>query len=320
MRTRILLTMFLLVSAATARAQIGGYIGGRYGDGERAKPTDSTQTVPAEEMSVTVSSDSRNLSLGDPVGLSVTTEADAEIFVFATGDDGVTRQLLPNYFDRDNRTHAGQAKRLPSTRYTLVANGTGWSTVYVFAASTKIGTWSAPSRFRKYDRSNPFPIISGGAQQASSDLRRGIPGASSVTDTTTASGTITRRGENAPGDALPRWGDAYTRIFVRRPDGVYNGGYRDSYDDYPNNRYTPYSSNRRPRASADAGTMSFSSSPNRAEVYVDRYYYGQTPITVRVSPGIHDVAMFKNGYETWEKNVRLEANGAERYSVRLEQN
>src|SRR5690606_36590559 len=96
---------------------------------------------------VNLSADRSSVRAGDPVGLTVRTSTDAHLYVYATDPQGVTRQLLPNYYDREHFTRANQNFRLPSSRYALTASGGGTNLIHVVAVGTDAPGWNPPIDF-----------------------------------------------------------------------------------------------------------------------------------------------------------------------------
>lgn len=49
------------------------------------------------------------------------------------------------------------------------------------------------------------------------------------------------------------------------------------------------------------------STPNGCDIMVDGKFSGDTPSTLRLSPGTHTVTIQKSGYKTWQRTLSLEA-------------
>jgi hypothetical protein len=54
------------------------------------------------------------------------------------------------------------------------------------------------------------------------------------------------------------------------------------------------------------GTLTISSSPSGAEVYVDDNFAGYTPVSYATRPGRHDIRVQLGGYETYRESVNLQ--------------
>jgi len=56
---------------------------------------------------------------------------------------------------------------------------------------------------------------------------------------------------------------------------------------------------------AGASKVSIASSPDSAEIEVDGEFMGNTPSTLELEPGEHNIAVKKAGYKAWEKKLKL---------------
>lgn len=77
------------------------------------------------------------------------------------------------------------------------------------------------------------------------------------------------------------------------------------------NRSVDRSGGRAERPSIDAGEAAgtgrlvISSAPERAKVYIDEVYYGLTPLTLDIRPGIHDVSVGQKGFRDSKERVSV---------------
>jgi len=65
------------------------------------------------------------------------------------------------------------------------------------------------------------------------------------------------------------------------------------------------------------GTLQIYSTPSGAKVYIDGAYRGQTPLTLTVEAGAHNVELRLDGYETYRARVQIGAGQTGRLSPRL---
>jgi len=301
-----------------------------------------------DDLDLSITATRRQVEAGDPVGFTVRAESEAMIWVFATDHSGITRQLFPNYYDRDNRLRRGEVKRIPSARYELRATGVGWNTIVVYGADTNGRDWNIPSRFSRYSRAVPFPEFTDDPDELGEELRRSLPRNHPPLATdprTTPSEPVDTRGGIAPPSSRPsgsngptlisrsspvRFGSDVTRVFVRGDEPGQGSPYQPVPPGYPTHPTvpggTPYYPPTYPGypptggylpGSGDTGTITLSSSPDRAEVYIDRYYYGTTPLRVRLPEGRYDVLVYKRGYVEWSREVTVREDSNQRFSVRL---
>jgi hypothetical protein len=54
-----------------------------------------------------------------------------------------------------------------------------------------------------------------------------------------------------------------------------------------------------------ASTVSFSSEPNGADIYIDGKFVGQTPATISVQPGSHVVIVKAAGRKNWQRDLEV---------------
>jgi PEGA domain len=55
----------------------------------------------------------------------------------------------------------------------------------------------------------------------------------------------------------------------------------------------------------DKGKILVISTPDAAEVYVDEAFVGNTPATLRLTPGKHTIKVSQNGYKAWAKELSV---------------
>lgn len=58
---------------------------------------------------------------------------------------------------------------------------------------------------------------------------------------------------------------------------------------------------------AAVSKVSIASAPNSAEIEIDGEFMGNTPSTLELEPGEHNIAVKKAGYKAWEKKLKLTA-------------
>ena len=64
--------------------------------------------------------------------------------------------------------------------------------------------------------------------------------------------------------------------------------------------------------------LEISSEPKAAEIEIDGMFAGTTPRTKRLNPGEYKIKITKNGYEFWEKKIKVEAEEEFPISVQSE--
>jgi len=58
-------------------------------------------------------------------------------------------------------------------------------------------------------------------------------------------------------------------------------------------------------ANAATGTLSVSTTPSRAKVYLDGVYFGLSPLNSEIEPGVHDIVVKLKGYKTVAEKVSV---------------
>jgi hypothetical protein len=65
-------------------------------------------------------------------------------------------------------------------------------------------------------------------------------------------------------------------------------------------------------------TVSLSSDPTGAEVYVDGEFHGNSPATLKLKPGKHTVSVKMSGYKDWSREISTEAGSEAHLTATLE--
>lgn len=69
---------------------------------------------------------------------------------------------------------------------------------------------------------------------------------------------------------------------------------------------------------ASLSVVQIRSTPDEAEILVDKKYMGGTPAVLRLAPGDHKIQLNKAGFKTWERTVTLTPQGSEFLNPTLE--
>jgi len=69
---------------------------------------------------------------------------------------------------------------------------------------------------------------------------------------------------------------------------------------------------------SNMAVLDISSEPRDAEIEIDGMFAGTTPRTKRLDPGEYKIKISRNGYKSWEKKIKVEAEEEFPLSVQLE--
>jgi len=274
-------------SAATVVEGAGAYQPVRP-ERETPDPSSRVAIVPRPVdgvLKVNIRTDRARYHVGDPIRIYFSVSRDAYVFIFDTDAAGVTRQIFPNYYDRNNLVTAGRRYMIPDRSYDLEVTGPqGDEKLTIVAVGERLPFLS---EWHCYSRSNPYPASRDGAAALVRRIEsfRTEPSARSV----------------EPVRPVPReslWAEDSTSFYVMGSDRVPPREYKVA-------RY---------------GRVELDSSPDNARIYIDGQYYGRTPqIVDRLEVGYHRIRLEKNGYEPYDTNIYVRPNDMRHIDVFLKQ-
>ena len=73
-----------------------------------------------------------------------------------------------------------------------------------------------------------------------------------------------------------------------------------------------------PEADSATGTVSLTTTPDGAEVYVDGQFYGNSPATLKLKPGKHTIGVKLSGYKDWSREMSTDSGSESHLSATLE--
>jgi hypothetical protein len=275
-------------------------------------------------VNVTLSLNRSHIELNDLVAMSIRVNRDSYLFVYTTDEKGVTRQLVPNFYDTNNLVAANSVFRVPSGSYQLRASTPGWQRITVHAVATNgEAYWRPNPRLMRLSAENPFPVVPMNEAGLKSGLRTSVEQGWATESKSRRGGGLSSPGQGQlqgggiivqpPGSmpTSPGWGEASARLFVS------STGLRQTNTQGTTTRRNPDSN--RPKPGKDSAELRITSSPAGAELYLDNYFYGSTPITVDIPPEFFRIQVKKSGYRTWERQKQFKKGEKESFSVRLQQ-
>ncbi|MBN1902573.1 DUF4384 domain-containing protein [Candidatus Sumerlaeota bacterium] len=241
--------------------------------------------------------------VGEDIRIFFHSNRDCYVYIFDIDTNGSSRQIFPNYFDRDNHIKAGQTYSIPDYGYRLEVTGPqGREYLRVVGVSER---FPFLRDFERFDRSDPFPRHPHGFEGFKNQLESKLAEKEYHPDykqerfddypSRKTDETQHRRDfpDSKPGrqkglEISPRpvrpvppyrdYAESYTSFYVRAR--WYEG------DDYF-------------RRSVREKKILFSSIPDDAELYIDGRPIGKTSQKVYLSYGNHLIRLRKRGYSDW---------------------
>jgi hypothetical protein len=92
----------------------------------------------------------------------------------------------------------------------------------------------------------------------------------------------------------------------------------DSKEATPAATATPTTTTAPSLAQSDVESMSITSSPDGAEIYIDSSFIGNAPSTVKLKAGKHTIAVKQSGYKEWTRDLNAEAGADAHMTATLE--
>lgn len=275
--------------------------------------------------------------VGDEVKINVRVDEASYVYVFDVRPNGEITQIFPNRYDSSNYLNRGETRTFPPSgaRYVFnIAPPLGLSKVIALASKTQLDTSTLASFQREGDLFAQSTIGEQGFIQSFAIIVRPIPQNSWVTDT-----ALYNVGSQPPQSqfgtvefaSTPSRGSVYLdNSFIgytplRFGVGVGRHDVAIELDGY--DRYTTsidvragqtQSVTARLNQQRRAGTVSFTSSPSGADVYVDGRYVGTTPTgQVRFETGSYTARFDLPGYQSASVNFDVRNNDNRNVSAQL---
>lgn len=274
--------------------------------------------------------------IGDKLIVYFRSSKDSYLNLFDVSPAGRVRLIFPNRYRTDNFFEADIVHAIPTEGDDFefeVTPPTGKGAIRAMATLTP---WHFTPR-ETLRKGALFPTIGRSMDEFASSLKKKItPVSRADRATDTCTYTVTKR--------MPRYGKirvtsdpSRARVFL---DGTYRGrtpitigdvtvgehqikATKNDYYDWSetvtvrSNRTTTVLArlNRIPRT----GSISVTSSPSHARVFLDGEYRGRTPLTIRnVRVGEYQIKVSKEGYHDWSQAIRVRSNVTKRVFATLE--
>lgn len=277
---------------------------------------DRTLDNEDDYLDVWIETDSDRYRFDDDVTIRFESSRDARVWIFSQDETGVVRQLLPNAFNRSNVVEAGSTYRIPSRRYDLKAGPPeGRRDIIIAAIDARIAD-PFSSTYTRWDTRYPFPTVRNlrrtlqtlqdeAERFDSRRIRNDRDGFYFRSETR----SLDRRSEWTRNRLPDSYGEARHTIRFETAYGSPDPGWD------PNPVPTPP-----PGQIQKYGRMALTSSPTRAEVYVDGKYVGRTPLQLDLLPDRYEVLVYKPGYQNYSTTMDIRRQKLSELSVRLAPN
>ncbi len=225
---------------------------------------------------------------------------DAWLYVFLTEPDGLVRQIFPNRYEKDNRIRANSTGRIPSGGYRVPVEGPpGAAEIFAIAVTERLPVMQAEYGSDQIFR-EPYPRV----YTQPRDIYNTLVALAQASDT-----------------ASVRWGWAGYRFKIQPHPQGYAQPYYSAETRLAPPPAPPVSDNQDWREEFRArgrAKLRISSKPDNADIYINGKFFGETPQTVNIDAGTHDVRVERGKYLPWEREVELVAGTQRTFNITLD--
>jgi len=232
------------------------------------------------EFDVNVWVDKSTYYIGEDIRIGFRATRDSYIYIFNTDASGDTRQIFPNYYDRDNSIRGNRTYYIPDHSYNLRVIGPS-GREYIRAVAIR-ERYRFLDMYQNFSDSEPFPQRSQGPDTIINNIKSE---AQRMEKSQQVKPQYSVKPEISP-----------DRKIIIEPPIVPHPPTRYYAEDQTSFRVA---GRERPYG---YGKVRISSSPDDARVYIDGRYYGKTTVTVSgLEYGQHFLEVYKKGYRRWTK-------------------
>ncbi|MBN1867835.1 DUF4384 domain-containing protein [Candidatus Sumerlaeota bacterium] len=248
----------------------------RIAPGPRPDPRSRILAVrPVPRFHVSIWTDRDRYTEGDPIEIYFRATRDAYVYIFDTDPSGVTRQIFPNYYDRDNYVQASATYAIPDRSYSFVVEGPGGrETLQIVAIPDRGPVYRI---YEKFDRGDPYPRRDGGTRMFLQRIES-EPEEQRRTDIRISAGARARSLAIQP-SARRHMSSASDETSFRVVERQRHG----------------------------KGKLQVVSDPSDARIYIDGRYTGEkTGETFKLGYGTYEITVEKTGYYSQSQVVTVE--------------
>lgn len=244
---------------------------------------------------------------GEDIRIYFHVSLDSYVYIFDIDTNGDSRQIFPNYYDRDNYVRGGNTYSIPDYGYRLEVTGPS-GREYLRAVAVR-DRHPFLRDFEQFNRSDPFPRHQGGFDGFKQKLESGAAEKefyeNNKQERFEENKTRNRREMDQKRDFQEsRPGSSKALDVVPRPVRPWPRyrGYTESYTSfYVRARW--YEGDESLRRPLRQKKIQFSSIPDDAQLYIDGRQIGKTSQKVYLSYGSHLIRMRKRGYSDWVRSL-----------------
>lgn len=287
---------------------------------------------PINNLQVDVGVSQSTYQIGEKIKYSVRVNQDAHVYLFNVNSRGEILQILPNDYEPRNYLRGGSSYSFPSSssRYELVVEGPVGTDQVIAIASLEPLPSSRVSEIQRNAAQNRSvtikPVqneswvmdsasyrVTGGTSEP--EYQQGTLIVESVPPA-----TVYIDGREAGQTPLELDLEAGNYTVELRAPGYRNYRINRTIESGKESRVQVRlsSTSTRPAEQPVSGTaISVASLPEGATVYIDGRSVGQTPVSVRVSPGSHQIEVRLPGYTTFRTDREVRSGQTVEINARL---
>ena len=283
-----------------------------------------------QDLEVTISTNKSLYQPREEVVVSYEVSQSAFIYLYSIDAEGKVTLLFPNKYDSDNKVNPGK-RELPGRGYSFLT-GKEEGREYLQMIASKVELPVFPSPESKDSQSSPFLNLARDPGEFETDTTKQINETTTQKnwDTDWVSLEVTRKTARLSFSSTP----TNARVYI---DGDFVGTTPGAFDVRPGQRDVKLllgtdlkwqgkvnaEANQVKNVTAELERVNYSSiliksTPPGAEISVNGDYRGETPRRISVESGEIEVELEKNGYWSWQREIRLYPGEARTIEARLE--
>ena len=262
---------------------------------------------PPYRLRISVWTDRDTYRIGDNIRIYFKVNRPSYVYIFNTTADGVTRQIFPNYFDRNNYIYSGWTYYIPDQFYSLLITGPrGRENIQAIAISYR---YPFIEEYHQFKSSAPFPKVKKGGMDLIERYKNEINREGMKSDESKSGVVKYKAGYIIPSPNFNEYAEDWASFEVV-----------GDYYDYDLNRDRGEDENDWGDIEQGSGELRIKTDPKNATIIIDGINRGTTPKNFILRPGFYTVTLKKSGYRKWYSNVQVQGDSITEIRVRLMEN